>query len=140
MMGMSTHEQSHVKLSMLQMCSLLAKTLALLSLEQVGAPSEAQAAIGFHLLYPFQLAGDSKQAVVIAMQAQAASRVKVACMLNLALMEQRSERFSECFSWCNKALRCAAPRPPAAAALPCRRARSTSAGGMFLTPHGAKCM
>lgn len=42
-------------------------------------------------------------------------------MLNLALMEQRSERFSECFSWCNKALRCAVPwhqlQPPVAVAM-----------------------
>ena len=28
-------------------------------------------------------------------------------MLNLALLEQRSQRFSECFAWCDKALRCA---------------------------------
>ena len=53
-----------------------------------------------------------KGTVFVAAQAQAASRVKVACLLNLALMEQRSERFSECFSWCDKALRCAPPWRP----------------------------
>jgi len=36
-------------------------------------------------------------------------------MLNLALLEQRAQRFSECFRWCDKALRCG-PRPAPAPA------------------------
>ena len=42
-------------------------------------------------------------------------------MLNLALLEQRSQRFSECFAWCDKALRCAL-HIPAHRQIECRNA------------------
>lgn len=46
-------------------------------------------------------------------QAAAASKIKVDCMTNLALAAQKQRNFSECFRWCEKALRCApaAKRP-----------------------------
>lgn len=40
------------------------------------------------------------------MQAAAASKCKVDCMTNLALVAQKQRDFSECFRWCDKALRC----------------------------------
>ena len=40
-------------------------------------------------------------------QAAAASKAKVDCMTNLALVAQKQRDFSECFRWCDKALRCA---------------------------------
>lgn len=39
------------------------------------------------------------------MQMAAASKDKVDCMTNLALVAQKERRFPDCFKWCGKALR-----------------------------------
>ncbi len=39
------------------------------------------------------------------MQAEAASKVKTACLVNLANCAHREQQFSEALDWCNKALR-----------------------------------
>ncbi len=39
------------------------------------------------------------------MQLAAASKDKVDCMTNLALVAQKERRFTDCFKWCDKALR-----------------------------------
>lgn len=39
------------------------------------------------------------------MQAEAASVVKTACLVNLANCAQREQQFGEALDWCNKALR-----------------------------------
>lgn len=38
-------------------------------------------------------------------QLAAASKDKVDCMTNLALVAQKQRNFTECFKWCDKALR-----------------------------------
>lgn len=39
------------------------------------------------------------------MQMAKASKDKVDCMTNLALVAQKERRFTDCFKWCDKALR-----------------------------------
>ena len=38
------------------------------------------------------------------MQAEAASVVKTACLVNLANCSQREQKYGEALDWCNKAL------------------------------------
>ena len=41
----------------------------------------------------------------LVLQATAASNAKASCLTNLALISQREGNLTECFSWCEKALR-----------------------------------
>ncbi len=55
-----------------------------------------------------KLDGDASQGHAqsyVAMQAEAASVVKTACLVNLANCAQREQQFGEALDWCNKALR-----------------------------------
>lgn len=42
----------------------------------------------------------------VAAQEQEATACKAACMVNLAQLEFKAQRYTECFTWCDRALKC----------------------------------
>ena len=49
------------------------------------------------------------QQCMLMTQAEAASVVKTACLVNLANCAHKEQQYGEALDWCNKALRCCSP-------------------------------